>query len=345
MQAARESSVSFAPLQDLTGTITPNGLFFERHHGGVPDINPDQHRLLLHGMVEQPLVFTLDEIKRLPSISRFYFVECAANTVLEWQQAQMNSLQFSHGMVSNCEWTGVPLKRLLDEAGVRSGATWLLAEGADAAAYARSIPLDKACEDALLAYAQNGEALRPEQGYPLRLILPGWEGSTNIKWLRRIKLGDKPWNTREETARYADLMDDGKARQFTFVQEAKSVITTPSPEKPLKTLSYHTISGLAWSGRGRITHVDISFDGGQSWQEATLQGPVREKSLTRFSLPWDWNGAEALLQSRATDETGYVQPTIGQLRRVRGSHSIYHNNMITTWQVKATGEVENVQLD
>ncbi len=345
LQVARESSVSFAPVHHLTGTVTPNGLFFERHHGGIPDIDPGKHRFVLHGMVDRPLIFTLDEIRRFPSVSRFHFIECAANTTLEWRVAQMNSVQFSHGMVSESEWTGVALKTLLEEVGVKPGASWLLAEGADASAYARSIPLEKALDDAIIVYAQNGEALRPEQGYPLRLLLPGWEGSTNIKWLRRIKVGDKPWHTREETARYSDLMDDGTARQFTFVQEAKSVITDPCPEKPFKAKGFHSVSGLAWSGRGRITRVDVSFDGGQTWRESDLHGPVRSKSLTRFSIPWTWNGEQALLQSRAVDESGYVQPTIGQLRKARGDKSIYHNNMITTWHVKASGEVQNVQLD
>ncbi len=345
LQVARESSVSFAPLHHLTGTVTPNGLFFERHHGGIPDVNPEKHHFVLHGMVERPLIFTVDEIKRFPSVSRFHFIECAANTTLEWKQAQMNSIQFSHGMVSNCEWTGVALKTLLEEVGVKDGAAWLLAESADAAAYARSIPLEKALDDAIVAYAQNGEALRPEQGYPLRLVLPGWEGSTNIKWLRRIKVGDKPWHTREETVRYSDLMENGKSRQFTFIQEAKSVITDPCPEKPLKAKGHHTVSGLAWSGRGRVVRVDVSFDGGRNWRESDLHGPVRSKSLTRFTIPWAWNGEEALLQSRAVDETGYVQPTIGQLRKVRGENSIYHNNMIATWHVKPSGEVQSVQLD
>jgi len=234
---------------------------------------------------------------------------------------------------------------LLEEAGLDKQAKWLLAESADASGYARSIPLDKAMDDVIVAYAQNGEALRPEQGYPLRLVVPGWEGSTSIKWLRRIKIGDKPWNTREETARYTDLMDDGRARQFTFVQEAKSVITSPCPEMPLKSKGMNAISGLAWSGRGQITGVDVSLDGGRNWQEAELQKPVLSKALTRFSLPWTWNGEEALLQSRARDESGYVQPTIAQLRAERGGNSIYHNNMIMTWHVKTDGEVQNVQVD
>ncbi len=344
-QVARESSVGFAPLQHLSGSITPNGLFFERHHAGVPGIDPDRHRLVLHGMVDRPLVFTVEDIKRFPSVSVVHFIECAGNTAMEWQSAQANSVQFSHGMVSSCEWTGVALKILLDEAGLRTQARWMLVESADSAAYARSIPLEKALDDAIIVYAQNGESLRPEQGYPLRLVLPGWEGSTNIKWLRRIEIGDRPWNTREETARYADLLEDGVSRQFTFIQEAKSVITSPCPEAPLTARGKHIINGLAWSGEGRIAGVDVSFDGGRSWRESNLHGPVIPKALTRFSLPWAWNGQEALLQSRARDETGYVQPTIGQLREARGVNSIYHNNMIMTWHVKPDGAVQNVQVD
>jgi len=340
----RETSVSFTPLQHLSGSLTPNGLFFERHHAGIPAVDPRRHRLVLHGMVGKPLVFTVEDLKRFARVSATYFTECAGNTALEWQGARMNSVQYSHGMLSNCEWTGVRLKTLLDEAGLSRGAKWLLAESADAAGYARGFPLEKALDDALVAYAQNGEALRPEQGYPLRLVLPGWEGSASIKWLRRIEVGDKPWKTREETARYTDLLEDGTSRQFTFVQEAKSIIVNPCPESPLNAKGAQTIHGLAWSGRGRIARVDVSFDGGRSWRESRLQDPVHPKSLTGFSIPWDWNGDDALLQSRAMDETGYVQPTIQQLRAVRGEDSIYHNNMIMTWHVKATGEVQNVQV-
>jgi sulfane dehydrogenase subunit SoxC len=278
-------------------------------------------------------------------VSAVHFIECAANTALEWKRAQVDSVQFSHGMLSACEWTGVHLRAVLDEAGLRGGAKWLLAESGDAAAYARSIPLEKALDDAIIAYAQNGEALRPEQGYPLRLVVPGWEGSTNIKWLRRLKIGDRPWHTREETARYSDLLENGQSWQFTFVQEAKSIITSPCPEAPLLKKGEKVISGLAWSGQGRVSKVDISVDGGRTWRESRLQEPVLPKALTRFSMPWVWQGQEALLQSRVQDETGYVQPTIRQLRKARGDGSIYHNNMIMTWHVKASGEVQNVQVD
>lgn len=340
-----ESSVSFTPLQDLHGIITPNGLHFERHHAGVPNINPEQHVLVLHGMADKALKFSLSDLMRYPAVSRIHFIECAGNGALEQKAAQLNQLQFTHGMISCCEWTGVPLRLLLNEAGISKKASWLMAEGADSAAMARSFPLDKAMDDAIIAYAQNGEMLRPEQGYPLRLVLPGWEGVANVKWLRRIEIGDKPWHMREETATYTDLMPSGKARQFTFIQEAKSVITSPCPEKPMPGQGRHVIKGLAWSGEGKVRRVDVSIDGGRNWQQARLLPPVLDKALTRFELDWNWNGKQALLQSRVQDETGYIQPTYQQLRSIRGKNSMYHNNAIQTWLVNASGEVENVQLD
>ncbi len=339
-----ESSVSFSPLQDMHGIITPNGLHFERHHGGVPEIDPGEHVLLLHGLVDRPLKFSIADLLRLPAVNRIHFVECAANGGMEWRGAQLNGVQYTHGMISSSEWTGVALSTLLREAGVREAAEWILVEGADAAGLSRSLPLRKALDDCIVAYAQNGEMLRPEQGYPLRLLVPGWEGNINIKWLRRLEVGDKPWHHREETSKYTDLMPTGKARQFTWVMEAKSVITSPCPEKPLLSKGYHTISGLAWSGTGKIKRVDVSVDGGRNWRQASLDGLVLSKSLTRFSLPWEWNGQAALLQSRAIDETGYAQPTIRQLRDVRGEWSIYHNNAIQTWHIKKDGVTENVQV-
>lgn len=340
----REASISFCPLQDLHGIITPNGLFFERHHAGTPKIDPDVHLLVIHGMVNKPLKFTVNDLMRFPSISRIYFLECAGNGALEQRGTSNNALQFTHGLLSCAEWTGVPLRLLLDEAGVRKGAKWLLSEGADAAALARSFPLDKALDDAMIAYAQNGERLRPEQGYPLRLILPGWEGVANVKWLRRLEVGDRPWETREETSTYTDLLPTGKARQFTFIQEAKSVITSPSPEHPMPGKGYFVINGLAWSGEGKVKRVDVSFDGGRNWQQARIKGPVLDKALTLFEIDWQWNGQQALLQSRVIDETGYVQPSYKQLRKVRGMYSMYHNNAIQTWMVHSSGEVENVQI-
>ena len=340
------SSVSFTPLQNLEGIITPSGLVFERYHAGAPDIPPERHRLLVHGLADRPRVFTMDDIVRFPSVSLIHFLECPANGGMEWRGAQMEALQFTHGMLSCCEWTGVPLATVLDEVGVQAEGKWILAEGADGAGMTRSIPMEKALDDALLVYAQNGERLRPEQGYPLRLFNPGWEGNTSVKWLRRLKIGDKPWHHREETSKYTDLMPDGQARRFTWVQEANSVILSPCPEKPWRGLSgrFHEIRGIAWSGRGRIKRVDVSDDGGVNWRAATLKGVILPKALTRFSLPYQWDGAPKLLQSRAVDESGYVQPTLAQLRAVRGVESIYHKNSIHTWGVAADGTVRNVQI-
>ncbi len=338
------SSISMTPLQDLKGIITPNGLVFERYHAGVPEINPDEHRLILHGLVDRPLIFTMDDLQRFPSVSEIKFLECPANGGMEWKGPQMEGLQFTHGMISCCEWSGVRLSTLLAEAGVKPQGKWILAEGADGAAMARSIPMEKALNDTLVVYAQNGEALRPEQGYPLRLLNPGWEGNTSIKWLRRLEVGDQPWYMREETSKYTDLMPDGRARKFSFVQECNSVITSPCPEKPMKVPGFYELEGLAWSGHGKITGVDVSFDGGVNWQTAPLKGLVLSKALTRFSLPFKWEGQPLLLQSRAVDESGYVQPTLSQLREQRGGNSIYHKNAIHTWRLNSDGSVNNVQV-
>jgi len=344
LTAGTESSVSFSPLQDLQGIITPNGLFFERYHAGRTDVDRAQHRLMIHGLVERPIVLTMDDILRFPSVSRVHFIECPANGGMEWRAAQLNSLQFTHGMVSCAEWTGVKLSILLEEVGLKKNAKWVLVEGADGAHMTRSLPLEKCLEDCLVVYGQNGEALRPEQGYPLRLIVPGWEGNVSIKWLRRIKIGDKPWYTREETSKYTDLMPDGKSRGFTWLIDAKSVITFPCPEKPLRYgPGSYEIRGLAWTGNGKVREVHVSTDGGVNWQKAQLHEPILSKALTRFSIPWNWDGKPTLIESRVIDETGYVQPTIGQLRKVRGSNSIYHNNSIQTWQIKQDGSVFDVQ--
>lgn len=337
------SSISFTPLQHQKGIITPNGLFFERHHAGRPEIDPEQHRLMVHGLVERPLILTMDDLMRLPSVSVIHFIECPANRGMEWRGAQLNSLQFLHGMIGCAEWTGVRLSTLLEEVGIKPEAKWLLAEGADGAAMTRSIPIEKALDDVIVVYGQNGEALRPEQGYPLRLVVPGWEGNVHVKWLRRLKLGDMPWMHREETSKYTDLMPDGTARGFTWVMDAKSVITFPCPERPLTQPGNYEVQGLAWTGRGKVKAVDVSVDGGRNWHEATLHEPVLSKALTRFTIPWRWDGKPALLQSRVIDETGYVQPTMAQLREVRGTSSIYHQNAIQTWQINADGSVDNVQ--
>ena len=337
----RTVSSSLTPHQNLTGIITPGGLHYERHHAGVPAIDPDQHRLVVHGLVERPLVFSMEDITRFPSVSRIHFLECSGNTQGWNAPIPELTVQHTHGLLSCSEWTGVPLSTVLAEAGVKPEAKWMLTEGGDAAAMTRSIPIEKALDDALLVYAQNGERLRPEQGYPLRLLLPGFEGNTNIKWLRRIKLGTAPFQTREETSKYTLLMPDGRASQFNFVMEAKSVITFPSGGHHLKRQGFYEISGLAWSGNGRIVKVEVSVDGGESWQLASLQEPVLSKCLTRFRFPWNWDGRPAFISSRATDETGYVQPSHHSLLKLRDARSSYHYNGIQSWALAASGEVTN----
>jgi sulfane dehydrogenase subunit SoxC len=344
LTASPESSVNFTPLHDLDGIITPSGLCFERHHGGIADIDPANHRLMIHGLVEKPLVFTMEDIKRMPRENRVYFLECAANSGMEWRGSQLNGCQFTHGMVHNVMYTGVPLRAILAEAGLKPKAKWLMLEGADSSGMNRSLPLEKALDDVLIAFAMNGEALRPEQGYPLRAVIPGWEGNLWVKWLRRIEVGDMPWMAREETSKYTDLLADGRSRRFTFFMDAKSVVTNPSPQAPLKHKGRNVLSGLAWSGRGTIKRVDVTLDGGKNWQSARIDGPVLDKSLTRFYVDFDWNGGELLVQSRAMDSTGYVQPTKEELRKIRGANSIYHNNGIQTWHVKPNGETENVEI-
>jgi sulfane dehydrogenase subunit SoxC len=339
------SSVAFTPLQNLFGIITPSGLHFERHHAGIPEIDPYQHRLMVHGMVANPRIFTMDDILRFPSVTRIHFIECGANTGMEWANVAVPTVQYSHGMLGCSEWTGVALSTLLDECGVdRRHAKFVLAEGADAASLTRSIPMEMVLDDVLVVYGQNGEMLRPEQGYPLRLLVPGVQGVSSVKWLRRLKVGDAPWNTREESLHYVDLLPGGVHRQYTWIQEAKSVITSPSGGQVILDRGAHEITGLAWSGRGRVRRVDVSTDGGRNWHTARLQEPVLTKALTRFRIEWRWDGGAALLQSRVIDETGYVQPTYRQLREVRGTRSIYHNNAIQTWRVDASGEVSNVQV-
>jgi sulfane dehydrogenase subunit SoxC len=344
LTASPESSVNFTPLHELDGIITPSGLCFERHHGGVAEINPADHRLMINGLVERPLVFTMDDIKRIPRVNRIHFLECAANSGMEWRGAQLNGCQFTHGMVHNVMYTGVPLKVILEEAGLKPNVKWLMLEGADSAGMNRSLPIEKALDDVLIAFAMNGEALRPEQGYPLRAVIPGWEGNLWVKWLRRIEAGDKPWATREETSKYTDLLADGRARKHTFIMDAKSVVTNPSPQAPLKFKGRNVLSGFAWSGRGTVKRVDVTIDGGRNWQTARIDGPVLDKSLVRFYVDFDWDGREMMIQSRAMDSAGYVQPTKAELRKVRGVNSIYHNNGIQTWLVHKSGETENVEI-
>lgn len=334
---------SLTPHQLLHGIITPSALHFERHHNGMPVIDPAHHRLLIHGLVDRPLMFSMNDLMRFPSVTRTLFIECSGNSGKEWKGPTGKTVQDTHGLMSTSEWTGVSFATVLAEAGVKPEAAWVLAEGSDAAALTRSFPLKDVLNDALLCYAQNGEALRPEQGYPLRLVIPGWEGNTCIKWLRRLKLGTAPFMTREETARYTDLMPDGRARQFTFVMEAKSVITSPSGGQRIEP-GFIEIRGLAWSGRGKVATVEVSMDGGRIWHPARLQEPVLPMCPVRFRFAWRWNGEEALLQSHCTDETGYVQPTRAALVAARGVHSSYHYNAIQTWKIARDGQVTNVQL-
>ena len=335
---------SLTPLQDLAGTITPSDLHFERHHAGVPLIDPAKHTLLVHGLVERPMVFSMDEIKRFPQATRVHFIECSGNGELAWRGGLFGvpdpglTPQLVAGLSGNSEWTGVPLRMLFDEVGIKRGAAWFLAEGGDACRLARSIPIAKAFDDAMVVWAQNGEPIRPEQGFPLRLLLPGWEGSTSVKWLRRLELGTQPWMTRWETATYTDPLPNGTARQFAFEMDARSIITSPAHPETIDR-GWQRVCGLAWSGRGKIARVEVSTDAGLTWQDATLDEPVRSKAHTRFTHMWNWNGAEAILLSRAHDETGYVQPTRAELIRARGIGTLYHWNPIYGWKVAANGRV------
>ena len=339
------SSINFTPIHALDGTITPQGCAFERHHSGAIELAKQDYRLMINGLVDKPLIFTYEDLERFPRENHVYFLECAANTGMEWAGAQLNGAQFTHGMIHNMEYTGVPLRTLLQEAGYDTTAKWIYVEGADASSNGRSIPMDKALDDVLVAFKANGEALRKEHGYPVRLVVPGWEGNMWVKWLRRIEVMNQAVQSREETSKYTDTLADGTSRKWTWVMDAKSVITSPSPQSPI---THGTgplvITGLAWSGRGAITRVDVSKDGGKTWETARLAKPGENKALTRFYLDTTWDGEEMLLQARAMDDTGYVQPSKAQLREVRGENSIYHNNCIQTWWVQKDGKAENVEV-
>ncbi len=343
------SSINFTPIHALDGTITPQGCAFERHHSGAIELSKQDFRLMINGLVDRELIFTYEDLERFPREQHVYFCECAANTGMEWAGAQLNGAQFTHGMIHNMEYTGVSLRTLLNEAGLDAAGDlsdkWVYVEGADASSNGRSIPMEKALDDVLVAFKANGEALRKEHGYPARLVVPGWEGNMWVKWLRRIEVADAPVESREETSKYTDTLENGVSRKWTWVMDAKSVITAPSPQAPIRHGSGPlVITGLAWSGRGAITRVDVTVDGGKTWQQARLAAPGQDKALTRFYFDHIWDGEEMLLQARAHDETGYVQPTKDQLREVRGLNSIYHNNCIQTWWVKPNGEAENVEI-
>ena len=343
------SSVNFTPIHALDGTITPQGCAFERHHSGAIDLNKEDYRLMINGLVDTPLVFTYADLERFPRKNQVYFCECAANTGMEWAGAQLNGAQFTHGMIHNMEYSGVTLRSLLNEAGLGAAGDlkdkWVFVEGADASSNGRSIPMEKAMDDVMVAFKANGEALRKEHGYPARLVVPGWEGNMWVKWIRRIEVMDHAVESREETSKYTDTLEDGRSRKWTWVMDAKSVVTSPSPQAPIQHgAGPLVITGLAWSGHGSIMRVDVSKDGGKTWETARLAKPGTPMALTRFYLDTNWKGEEMLLQSRAIDDTGYVQPTKSQLREVRGLNSIYHNNGIQTWHVGSKGDVENVEV-
>ena len=338
--AGIQTGPAYSPIHQLTGTITPSDLVFERHHSGVAIIDPSKYKLLVHGLVDRSLVFNLADLERFPSVSRVHFIECSGNGRNGYRDPKPElTPQMIDGLTSNGEWTGVPLSVVLNEVGVQRSATWFLAEGGDAAKLSRSIPIEKALDDALLVYAFNGEPLRPANGYPVRLLLPGFEANTCIKWIRRIKLIDQPNMSRDETAKYTDPLPDGTARQFSFVMDAKSIITRPASPMRLDR-GWHEISGLAWSGRGKITRVDVSTDGGAQWMPAQLQEPVLSKAHTRFRLMWEWDGRAATLMSRAVDDTGYIQPARAAFEAARGAGTDFHFNHIRAWVVEPDGAVQ-----
>jgi len=337
------SIAAFTPHHLTHGTITPSGLHFEVNHHGIPDIDPERHELVIHGMVERPIKFTVDQLMNYPTETRSHFLECSGNSGSLWApEPAQATLDRTHGLLSGSEWTGVPVAVLLDEAGVKKDATWLIAEGGDSGSVSRSVPLDAVQTDSMIALFQNGERLRPGQGYPMRLLNPGQEGNTNIKWVRSLRITDRPAMTRFETSTYTDLMPDGKALQFSLNMEVKSVITRPSNADSLPQKGVYEVTGIAWSGAGKITKVEVSADGGKTWGEAELQEPVLSKMLTRFRIPWEWEGGPAVLQSRATDETGRVQPTRDVLIGARGRNGRYHFNGIHSWGVDEEGSISHV---
>mgnify|MGYP001331546457 FL=1 len=335
---------SRSPLQDLQGTITPNSLHFERHHAGVPNIDPSQHMLVINGLVRQPLAFRYEDLLKYQMVSRIHFLECSGNSGALLRGEIGGSAQSLHGLVSCAEWTGVPLSTLLDEAGVLPEAAWVAAVGADAASMGRSIPLTKALDDVMVALYQNGEAVRPGQGYPMRLFCPGWEGNVSVKWLTQIKVTKEPAQFRDETSKYTDTLQDRSSYQFTFPMGTKSLITSPSGQMTLNQPGIYQVTGIAWSGRGSIRQVEVSADGGKTWAEAAIQGHQLDRALTRFTIPWEWDGGDAILQSRATDSRGNLQPTRDEVIASRGTLSFYHNPCIQSWQVDQTGEISNVYV-
>ncbi|MEM7502160.1 MAG: sulfite dehydrogenase [Pseudomonadota bacterium] len=344
-QGTTGSGASRTPLQFLDGVITPSRLHFERHHSGIPEIDPERHTLTIHGLVDRPLSFTIDALARYPTVSRIQFLECSGNSgALVAPTPVQGTCSQLHGLVAASEWGGVPLSVLLEETGLKPEAKWIVADGADAAVMSRSVPLTKVLDDAIVALYQNGERLRPSNGYPMRLFLPGWEGNMSVKWLRTIKVTSGPAMTKDETSKYSDLQDDGRSGLFSFPMGVKSVITSPSPGLSLGPKGVYQVSGIAWSGTGRIARVEVSADGGESWAEAALDEHVMPKCLTRFRAAWDWHGGPSTLLSRATDEHGAVQPTRAQALAGRGASSFYHYNGQTAWAIDDAGEVSHVYV-
>jgi sulfane dehydrogenase subunit SoxC len=334
---------SKTPLDKLVGSLTPADLHYERSHAGVPDINPAEHRLLIHGMVREPLVLSVNDLQRMPSVSRIHFIECTGNGWENWKTADPSlTVQNTHGLISTNEWTGVPLRFLIDLVGKGRNSTWMLAEGGDGAGVDRSIPLtDEISDDAMIAYGQNGELLRPAHGFPIRLVMPGFEGNLNIKWLRRLKFGDQPWMTRWETDRYTQLLANGKARQFQLRMETNSVITSPSGMMEIGP-GQNRITGLAWSGHGRIAKVEVSTDAGTTWNQAPLTQAAQRKAQVRFQMDWNWDGKPTKIVSRSTDEKGNVQPDRKSLIDQVGTNALFHYNAQQTWGIDANGKVTNV---
>jgi sulfane dehydrogenase subunit SoxC len=353
--SARETGVpeSHTPLHEQLGVITPSALHYVVSHGyDPPDLDPRDHRLLLHGLVDRPLVFSLDELKRLPAVSRILFLECAGNTSPSDNKQLPKTVQYTHGWTSCSVWTGVPLSLLLKEAGLQAAGKWIVAEGNEAGKLTKSIPIEKALDDVLVAYGQNGEAIRPENGYPLRLIVPGFEGLANVKWLRRIKVADEPVHGRSESTGYSVLRPAlrGKALWFDFELGPKSVITRPAGGAMLPGPGFYEITGLAWSGGGAIRRVEVSVNGGRTWTAAELQGPVLPKAHTQFVLPWTWDGTDAVLQSRCIDERGDVQPSLAEIATLWGvapdyfrapTTRIFHFNPIYPWKITPDGKVDS----
>lgn len=342
-QGTTGAGASRTPLELLDGIITPSRLHFERHHSGIPAIDPDEHRLIIHGLVDRPLSFSLESLSRYQTVSRIQFLECSGNSGASIApEPVQGSCSQIHGLVSASEWGGVPLSVLLQETGIKTKGKWIVAAGADAAMMSRSVPMDKVLDDAMVALYQNGERLRPANGYPMRLFLPGWEGNMSVKWLRTIKVVDQPAMTKDETSKYSDLQEDGVARLFTFPMGVKSVITSPSPGLQMSEAGIYQISGIAWTGVGKIRRVEVSADGGKSWADAALDEHVMSKCLTRFRSAWRWDGTSAVILSRATDEAGNVQPTRDAVLHGRSSGGFYHYNGIQAWRIGTDREVTNV---